>query len=396
MGVILNCIKQSNPKITTFESDKHVIDENALDFFGSYEDHSWSNNPSSHPKYAELHPNTEVHFHIIDTDEVYEKHNQSKLKYFLDGSRHIYKTSDIIINGIVYPVVAGQIIVGCCSRNGRVMRVEDPANMFKREIVLALPDKFDIDKLGKNYFVHQKDLMNAALREKYNENAIQFSQIIPYDADVISNEDKNLGRDKYLHRAISVIQNEMMDQEQLMVQYLCKTNLLGVDSWLVKDGTLEYKKDFSNRKDVNLDIAQYTDHIQHVIGVSKLFNAELLSYQERKIGQIIAQLPPLSRTNAYTFKQKNHFYCIWYLRLRSNPRPSNHFSDVVKIEFIMLDEKPVSTQIIDNISKHLLNEATPVCFGKDSRWGNHLYPIHLTESYCKSKYIYDKKIINVI
>ena len=133
-----------------------------------------------------------------------------------------------------------------------------------------------------------------------------------------------------------------------------------------------------------------------MIGVSKLFNAELLSYQEKKIGQIIAQLPPFSRTNAYTFKQGNHFYCIWYLRLRSNPRPSNNFSDVIKVEFIMLDEKPVATQIIDNISKHLLNEAAPVCFGKDSRWGNHLYPVYLTENYCKSKYIYDKKIINVI
>ena len=395
MGVILNCIRQSSPQITTFESNKHIINENALDFFGSYEDHSRSNNTPSRPKYAEMHPNTDCHFHVIDADDIHEKHNQSKLKYFLDGSRHIYKTSDIIINGIVYPVVAGQIIVGCCSRKGRVMGVDDSVNMFKQEVVLAIPDKFDVEKLGKNYFIHQKDLMNKALRDKYNENAIQFSQIIPYDADEISQDDY-LGRDKYLHRAISVIQNEMMDQEQLMVQYLCKTNLLGVDSWLVKDGTLEYKKDFSNRKDVNLDIAQYTDHIQHVIGVSKLFNAELLSYQEKKIGQIIAQLPPLSRTNAYTFKQGNHFYCIWYLRLRSNPRPSNHFSDVIKVEFIMLDEKPVGTPIIDNISKHLLNEAAPVCFGKDSRWGNHLYPVYLTERYCKSKYIYDKKIINVI
>lgn len=396
MGVVLDCIKASNAKITTFESNKHVINEDALDFFGSYEDHSVNNNPASHPKYAELHPNTELHYQEIDVDDVHEKHNQSKLKYFLDGSRHIYKTSDIIINGVVYPVVAGQIIVGCCSREGRIIGVESPKNMCKREIVLALPDKFDIDKLGPNFFKLQLEKMNEALREKYKENAVQFDHLISYNADELSSEDKNVGRDKYLHRAISVIQNEMMDQEQLMVQYLCKTNLLGVDSWLVKDGTLEYKKDFSNRKDVNLDIAQYTDHIQHVIGVSKLFNAELLSYQEKKIGQIIAQLPPLSRTNAYIFKHENHNYCVWYLRLRNNPRPNNHFSDVIKIEFLLLDDKPVKTQIIDNISKHLLNEAAPVCFGKDSRWGNHLYPIYLTERYCKSKYIYDQKIINVI
>lgn len=396
MGVILQCIKDSNSKITTFESYKHVINEDALDFFGGYEDHTPSSNATqSHPKYAELHPNTDLHYHEMDMDDVYDKHNQSKLKYFLDGSRHIYKTSDIIINGVVYPVVAGQIVVGCCSREGRQISVENPEHMCKREIVLALPDKFDIDKLGSHYYAHQLEVMNAALRDKYKENAIQFSQIIPYSTDD-SSDDKNVGRDKYLHRAISVIQNEMMDQEQLMVQYLCKTNLLGIDSWLVKDGTLEYKKDFSNRKDVNLDIAQYTDHIQHVIGVSKLFNAELLSYQEKRIGQIIAQLPAHARTNAYVFRHENHNYCVWYLRMRQNPRPNNHFSDVIKVEFLMLDDKPLKTQIIDNISKHLLNEAGPVCFGKDSRWGNHLYPVYLTESYCKAKYIYDQKIINVI
>lgn len=396
MGVILNCIKQSNAKITTFETNKHVINEDAMDFFGSYEDHSTNNNPTSKPKYAESHPNIDIHYHDIDIDDVQEKHNLSKFKYFLDGSRHIYKTSDIIINGVVYPIVAGQIIVGCCSRNERKMGIECPNDLCKRKIVLALPDKFDVDNLGPNYLTHQLTLMNNALLEKYKENAIQFDQIIPYDAEISLAEDKLIGRDKYLHRAISVIQNEMMDQEQLMVQYLCKTNLLGKDSWLVKDGTLEYKKDFSNRKDVNLDIAQYTDHIRHVIGVSKLFNAELLGYQEKKIGQIIAQMPPSARTNAYIFNHDDHHYCIWYIRLRSNPKPSNHFSDVIKVEFIMLDEKPVNSNDIDNISKHLLNEASPVCFGKDARWGNHLYPVYLTERYCKSKYIYDQKIINVI
>jgi len=262
MGVILKCIQKSSSKISTYESSKHVINEDALEFFGSYEDHGVISSISTKPKYAEQHPNTELHYHVIDIDDVHDKFNQSKLKYFLDGSRHVYRTSDIIINGVVYPIVAGQIIVGCCTRKDRKMGMEFPENLCKREIVLALPDKFDIDKLGKHFFEHQLAIMNTELMNKYKENAIQFSQIIPYSGDEVSDEDKNIGRDKYLHRAISVIQNEMMDQEQLMVQYLCETNLLGLDSWLVKDGTLEYKKDFSNRKDANLDIAQYTDHIQ--------------------------------------------------------------------------------------------------------------------------------------
>ena len=38
------------------------------------------------------------------------------IKYFLDGSRHVFKVDDIAYNKQVYPVVAGQIGVGCCRR----------------------------------------------------------------------------------------------------------------------------------------------------------------------------------------------------------------------------------------------------------------------------------------
>ena len=38
-------------------------------------------------------------------------------------------------------------------------------------------------------------------------------------------------------------------------------------------------------------------------------------------------------------------------------------------------------------ASELIKEAYPVCYGKDSRWGNHLYPIHLTEALCKATYI---------
>ena len=37
-------------------------------------------------------------------------------KYFLDGSRRTYKVDDIAYNNRLYPVIAGQIGVGCCVR----------------------------------------------------------------------------------------------------------------------------------------------------------------------------------------------------------------------------------------------------------------------------------------
>ena len=41
------------------------------------------------------------------------------LKYFLDGSRHVFKVDDIAYNKQVFPVVAGQIGIGCCKRENK-------------------------------------------------------------------------------------------------------------------------------------------------------------------------------------------------------------------------------------------------------------------------------------
>lgn len=46
------------------------------------------------------------------------------IKYFLDGSRHVFKVDDIAYNKQVYPVVAGQIGVGCCRREYKRMYKE--------------------------------------------------------------------------------------------------------------------------------------------------------------------------------------------------------------------------------------------------------------------------------
>ena len=62
----------------------------------------------------------------------------------------------------------------------------------------------------------------------------------------------------------------------------------------------------------------------------------------------------------------------------------------------MLGETTPSSILINTISAHLLNESYPVCFGKDSRWANHLYPVYVTEVHAKSCFINDYAIINQI
>lgn len=52
-----------------------------------------------------------------------------------------FKVDDIAYNKQVFPVVAGQIGVGCCRRVNKRMYPET----FYRELVLALPDKSHAD-----------------------------------------------------------------------------------------------------------------------------------------------------------------------------------------------------------------------------------------------------------
>lgn len=74
-------------------------------------------------------------------DKLQEVGETPLLKYFLDGSRHVFKVDDIAYNKQVFPVVAGQIGVGCCVRENKRMQKE----RFYRELVLALPDKANAD-----------------------------------------------------------------------------------------------------------------------------------------------------------------------------------------------------------------------------------------------------------
>ena len=81
---------------------------------------------------------------------------------------------------------------------------------------------------------------------------------------------------------------------------------------------------------------------------------------------------------------------VWYIRLRDKRRTQTPFDGVVKVEKIMMDEEienGIDSDVIDLISANIINERNPTCYGTDRRWANHLYPVFLTESYVKSKYI---------
>ena len=77
----------------------------------------------------------------------------------------------------------------------------------------------------------------------------------------------------------------------------------------------------------------------------------------------------------------------------------NAFDGILKIEKILVTEeqmhKGLDTEEVDLISANIINERNPVCYGADSRWANHLYPVYVTERYAKSKYFSDTMFLNL-
>lgn len=315
-------------------------------------------------------------------DKIHELGEAPLLKYFLDGSRHVFKVNDIAYNKQVFPVVAGQIGIGCCKRENKRMQSE----RFYRELVLALPDKANADGWDDKAFF-------SAQAQKLNESSelkclgLHFSAIIPYSTSkVIGSKLDSL--------AIGVIQDYMIEAEKRMVAELVSEKKLGQDAYLLKDGSLEYKVMNSGREDLRT-LQKIKHNYNWVVGVSKSFNPEsCLDHTGKPNSNYIADLPLYHRTPVARYENTKFLgdvsFGVWYVRLRDKRRTQTPFDGVVKVEKIMMDEEVengINSDDIDLISANIINERNPTCYAVDQRWANHLYPVFLTETYVKSKYI---------
>lgn len=312
--------------------------------------------------------------------------NEQLLTFFLDGSRRVFKVDDIAYlqsggRSVIYPVIAGQIGVGCCRRvDKRIIPVK-----FKQEIVLSLPDIANAD--GKAGFF-------PATAKKLNECSelkrlgMQFSTILPYKT--AKNNDQ-----KFEDRGTARIQERMCDREKELVAELVREGKLNQYNYLVKDGSLEYrptKEDKTDKKKYQI----FKNNYNWVLGVSKNFNPEVcMDINGKPNPGFIADLPLYHRTPVACFKNPDFFgdmqFAVWYVRLREKTRTRTPFDGIIKVEKMLVTQEEIDdgidSALVDTLSAYLINERNPVCYGSDLRWANHIYPIYLTESYVKSKYI---------
>lgn len=315
--------------------------------------------------------------------------------YFLDGSRMVYKIDDIQYDKKVYPLVAGQISVACCER----LMQEDGISfasfqhvMEEAYSVLALPNAANSKGIDTGVVFRN-------LCKKINESTqaqckrLHLQKVLEY-----ASSQQNSTFDKL---ATARIQDEMVDCEKKIVAMLVQQHKLTQDSYLIKDGSLQYRTiktgDYGELKKIR---ANY----QRVVGVSKMFNPNLMRNNKgQSIAAEIANLPLYHRTPAIMWEPDPAFceanFAIWYVRIRERDKTATPYSGILKIEKMLMTgeeaEHGLSTDEVDMITANIINERNPVCYGKDARWANHLYPVYMTESYCKSKFKSEYYFLNI-
>ena len=316
------------------------------------------------------------------------------LTYFLDGSRRVFKVDDIAYQqsgrSVIYPVIAGQIGVGCCKRVDKRLKPEK----FIREIVLVVPDKADAD--GKPGFFQ-------ATAKKLNESPelkrlkLEFSTVLDYKTM------RGKYDDKYEDRGTACVQDRMIMREKELVAELVREHKLNQDNYLVKDGSLEYRPTKEHRADKKR-YAMFKNNYNWVLGVSKNFNPEVcLDINGKANPGYIADLPLYHRTPVACFTNPDFLgdmqFAVWYIRIHDKERTRTAFDGIIKVEKMLVTEDEneygMDTELVNTLSAYLINERNPVCYGNDLRWANHLYPVYLTESFVKSRYLSTESFLHL-
>ncbi len=316
------------------------------------------------------------------------------LTYFLDGSRRVFKVDDMgfqVSGGrnVIYPVIAGQIGIGCTRRENRVMKKEK----FHQEFVIVLPDTANADGKPGYFEALPKKLNNAQSIKNTN---IKFSTVLQYST-------KKNPEIRYEDKGTAKVQERMSIKEREMVEQLVKEGKLNQNNYLIKDGSLEYRPTTEERKNKK-EYRKFRNNYSYVLGVSKNFNPDVCKDINGKPNPgYVAELPIYHRTPVACFTNQDLFgdskFAVWYIRIRKREQTRTAFDGVVKVEKMLVtreeNECGLDSEVVDLLSACIINERNPVCYGSDLRWANHLYPIYLTELYVKSRYLSTESFLHL-
>lgn len=225
------------------------------------------------------------------------------------------------------------------------------------------------------------------------KKGIEFSKIKAYSTSVQQG-------DKIENKGIAIIQNYMVEREQYMVSELVRRGFLVNNRYLLKDGSLEYQVHNLTK---HQELLRFRNNYRFVVGASKSFNpANCVDKNGRNNSNMIAELPLYCRTPVQMYQSErigNMKFAVWYVRIRDHIYTNNTFDGILKLEKILVSdeqmEEGLDSSEVDMITANIINERNPVCYGADHRWANHLYPIYVTETFVKSKYLGENMFLNL-
>lgn len=364
----------------SYKAHKYALDHAERPTIDYGEDHHvWKKCGESNPK------STYVDLDRFSRDVA--SSGSQMLTYFLDGSRRVYKVDDIsyVLSGnrtAIYPVIAGQIGVGCCKRVDKIMNT----HKYVHELAVALPDIADKDgtKAGFKSAMAKKLNESSILKRLSPNGKLTFGSVMVYPTASIDQK-------QYEDKGTECIQDRMITIEQDMVASLVSEGKLDQCNYLVKDGSLEYRN-IENLKGHERE--NFQKKYDYVIGISKSFNPHACKDTKGKANPgFIAKLPLYHRTPVAWYQAHGMNFAVWYIRLRDKSRTRTTFDGIVKVEKMLVNRKELNgdrgmdSELVDLLSAYIINERNPTCYGLDSRWANHIYPIFTTEQIVKSKYL---------
>ncbi len=297
------------------------------------------------------------------------------LRYFMDGSRRVFRFSDIVLaDGRYYPVLAGQVGVAVLRRDdeGQMAPVRD---YVRYENILVFPDA--VTESDRNE-------IRAALTKAVK---VPF-QVTDYETSVSGG---NKSTD-YINKGTKRILDLMHDLELDAVSRMMENRDLRDDAMLVIDGSLQFRREVLTRNKFPIH------QLANVIGISKSFTPSQpipgMARGKQHLGAILQDMDIGLRTPVFNAgdDQYDKQMGIWYLRIRERRQRISPLEGVLKIEVLANGderENGLDQSRVDHLSAWILSERNVTPYGSDARWANHIYPIYLTETYLKSGFLSD-------
>lgn len=300
--------------------------------------------------------------------------NDSQIfKFFIDGSMRTTLVGHVVDGKSSFlPIFIAQVAVAVTELESKGIRIEE----YRSKNIFFFPDAFSEKD--------NNDVKNCVTDAANSSRCPLDFEFLFYIVDQITEP---------IAKARQSALSSMHKMEIDLIKHLADSEKIKREKMLMIDGSLQFYD--------NLDQAR--EAFRNVVGVAKSFDLHKRigrGRNSKQVGAVVAGLRQRHRTPVWKVGESDHTPTVgaWYLRLHSPTHIAGLGIEdgVVKLE--VFPEKgpgniePIETSKCDLISRNVLALRHPTTPSFDSRWASHLYPIHLTERYIRTRFRDDRTV----